>query len=151
MNFGLFRETFILNITVVYNAAIVFGEASVFKAKDPVRVIFACKFNFAVACDRCQNLESFLDVFLVILLVFVREAQNKRVVRFAAGKLCDFAEAVSSRSYRKGLPQDVARAEIEKGKGTQFDPDVVKAFVAAYDQIDAARRRYADDSYAKSA
>ena len=28
----------------------------------------------------------------------------------------------SSRSYRKGLPQDVARAEIEKGKGTQFDP-----------------------------
>ena len=28
----------------------------------------------------------------------------------------------SSRSYRKGLPQDVARAEIEKGRGTQFDP-----------------------------
>ena len=28
----------------------------------------------------------------------------------------------SSRSYRKGLPQDVARAEIEKGSGAQFDP-----------------------------
>ncbi len=28
----------------------------------------------------------------------------------------------SSRSYRKGLPQDVARGEIEKGRGTQFDP-----------------------------
>ena len=28
----------------------------------------------------------------------------------------------SHRSYRDILPQEVVRAEIEKGKGTQFDP-----------------------------
>ncbi len=28
----------------------------------------------------------------------------------------------SNRSYRRSLPQEVVRAEIEKGKGTQFDP-----------------------------
>jgi len=28
----------------------------------------------------------------------------------------------SNRSYRNALPQDVVKAEIEKGKGTQFDP-----------------------------
>jgi response regulator RpfG family c-di-GMP phosphodiesterase len=30
----------------------------------------------------------------------------------------------SNRSYRNGLPQDVVRNEIEKGKGTQFDPKI---------------------------
>ncbi len=30
----------------------------------------------------------------------------------------------SNRSYRKYLPQDVIREEIEKGKGTQFDPEI---------------------------
>ena len=30
----------------------------------------------------------------------------------------------SNRSYRKGLPQEVVRSELEKGKGTQFDPDI---------------------------
>ena len=32
----------------------------------------------------------------------------------------------SNRSYRKYLPQDVVRAEIEKGKGTQFDPVIAE-------------------------
>ena len=36
---------------------------------------------------------------------------------------------VSDRVYRKGLPQEVALAEIEKGAGTQFDPVLAKAFV----------------------
>lgn len=30
----------------------------------------------------------------------------------------------SNRSYRKALPQDVIKDEIEKGKGTQFDPEI---------------------------
>lgn len=30
----------------------------------------------------------------------------------------------SNRSYRKALPQDIVKAEIEKGKGTQFDPHI---------------------------
>ena len=30
----------------------------------------------------------------------------------------------SNRSYRKALPQEVVRSEIEKGRGTQFDPEI---------------------------
>ena len=30
----------------------------------------------------------------------------------------------SNRSYRSGLPQDVVREEILKGRGTQFDPEI---------------------------
>ncbi|MBR1553523.1 MAG: HD-GYP domain-containing protein, partial [Schwartzia sp.] len=40
----------------------------------------------------------------------------------------------SSRSYRKGLPQDVARAEIEKGKGTQFDPHFADLMLELIDE-----------------
>jgi putative nucleotidyltransferase with HDIG domain len=36
----------------------------------------------------------------------------------------------SDRSYRRGLPSDVALAEIEAGSGTQFHPLVARAFVA---------------------
>lgn len=37
--------------------------------------------------------------------------------------VADSYDAMSSRrSYRKALPQEVVRAEIEKGMGTQFDP-----------------------------
>ncbi|MCR5557726.1 MAG: HD-GYP domain-containing protein, partial [Butyrivibrio sp.] len=37
--------------------------------------------------------------------------------------VADSYDAMSSnRSYRRGLPQEKVRAEIEKGKGTQFDP-----------------------------
>ena len=35
----------------------------------------------------------------------------------------------SNRSYRKALPQDVVRQEIEKGLGTQFDPASAKAML----------------------
>ena len=36
----------------------------------------------------------------------------------------------SDRPYRKALPHETAVAELELGAGTQFDPDVVRAFVA---------------------
>ena len=35
----------------------------------------------------------------------------------------------SRRSYRDVLPQQVARAEIEKGVGTQFDPVFARAML----------------------
>lgn len=39
--------------------------------------------------------------------------------------LADSYDAMASnRSYRAALPQDVVRNEIEKGKGTQFDPEI---------------------------
>lgn len=36
---------------------------------------------------------------------------------------------VSDRSYRKGMPQDVAVSELIKCKGTQFDPELVDIFI----------------------
>lgn len=40
----------------------------------------------------------------------------------------------SNRSYRKALPQEVVRAEIEKGKGTQFDPVIADIMIKMIDE-----------------
>ena len=40
----------------------------------------------------------------------------------------------SNRSYRKYMPQDVVRLEIEKNIGTQFDPDAAKSMLAIIDE-----------------
>jgi HD-GYP domain-containing protein (c-di-GMP phosphodiesterase class II) len=45
---------------------------------------------------------------------------------------CDAYNAMTSdRSYRKALSQQVAMAELRGGSGTQFDPQVVDALIAA--------------------
>ena len=50
------------------------------------------------------------------------------VARFLA--VADTFDAMTSdRPYRKGLPLEIALSEIEKGAGTQFDPDLAIAFV----------------------
>jgi HD-GYP domain-containing protein (c-di-GMP phosphodiesterase class II) len=40
-----------------------------------------------------------------------------------------FDAMTSNRPYRKALPFEVALNEISKGKGTQFDPEIVNAFL----------------------
>ena len=40
----------------------------------------------------------------------------------------------SNRSYRRLLPQPVARAEIEKNKGIQFDPEIADAMLTMIDE-----------------
>ena len=55
----------------------------------------------------------------------------------------------SNRSYRGALPQDVARSEIEKGKGAQFDPIIADIMLQMIDeditydmrQTDSMKRR----------
>jgi hypothetical protein len=42
----------------------------------------------------------------------------------------------SDRPYRKAMPPHEARDSIAKGSGTDFDPRVVKAFVAAFSRGD---------------
>jgi HD-GYP domain-containing protein (c-di-GMP phosphodiesterase class II) len=45
---------------------------------------------------------------------------------------CDAYNAMTTdRSYRKALPRHEAVAELRRGSGTQFDPDVVQALIAA--------------------
>ena len=39
----------------------------------------------------------------------------------------------SRRSYRDVLPQETVRLEIEKGKGTQFDPVMTKIVLSMMD------------------
>ena len=43
-----------------------------------------------------------------------------------------FDAMTSDRIYRAALPVDVAIAELAKGRGTQFDPQIVDVFQAAY-------------------
>ena len=56
--------------------------------------------------------------------------------------IADAYDAMSSdRIYRKGLDASVVRAELENGKGTQFDPVLLKAFLELLDsgELDAIR------------
>lgn len=49
--------------------------------------------------------------------------------------VADAYDAMSSRrSYRDVLPQEIVRSEIEKGKGTQFDPVVAEIILAMIDE-----------------
>lgn len=52
----------------------------------------------------------------------------------------------SKRSYRDPLPLDVVRAEIERCKGTQFDPKIADVFLDIlnnhYDEIKDIQNRY---------
>lgn len=58
-----------------------------------------------------------------------------------------FDAMTSNRPYRKGLHPEVAVAELEKGKGTQFDPACVDALVSCYREgsIDNILQEYAKD------
>ena len=46
-----------------------------------------------------------------------------------------FDAMTSDRPYRKGMPFEVAFTEIERCEGSQFDPDVVRAFRSSKDEI----------------
>ncbi|MBO6230984.1 MAG: response regulator [Ruminiclostridium sp.] len=49
--------------------------------------------------------------------------------------VADCYDAMSSnRSYRKALPQEIVRAEIEKGRGTQFDPAIADIMLKMIDE-----------------
>ena len=49
--------------------------------------------------------------------------------------IADSYDAMSSkRSYRDNLPQEAIRLEVEKGKGTQFDPKFAEIMIAMIDE-----------------
>jgi diguanylate cyclase (GGDEF)-like protein len=45
---------------------------------------------------------------------------------------------IADRPYRAGMPAGAARAELERCAGTQFDPDVVAAFLGTLDRVPVA-------------
>lgn len=50
--------------------------------------------------------------------------------------IVDTVDAMTQdRPYRKGLPLEVVYQELEKHAGTQFDPHLVKVFLAAYKNL----------------
>ena len=57
-----------------------------------------------------------------------------------------FDAMTSKRSYRDALPLDVVRAEIVNCSGTQFDPEIAKAFIDIldneYDKIKEIQEKY---------
>ncbi|GAC1582826.1 MAG: hypothetical protein NVS3B24_21130 [Candidatus Dormibacteria bacterium] len=56
--------------------------------------------------------------------------ETPRLARLVA--ICDTLDAMTSdRPYRRGFPYERAAAEIEAGAGTQFDPTMVRHFLAA--------------------
>lgn len=63
-----------------------------------------------------------------------------------------FDAMTSERAYSKALPIGSARVELERGSGTQFDPQVVSAFLAILDRraAQAATGIYAGGDEARS-
>jgi putative nucleotidyltransferase with HDIG domain len=60
--------------------------------------------------------------------------------------VADTLDAIcSDRPYRKGRPFHVAREEIRRCSGTQFDPDVAKAFLGISEDAWEQIRRFVDD------
>lgn len=61
--------------------------------------------------------------------------------------LADVYDALTTkRVYKDAFPHTQARSLIISGSGTQFDPDVVDAFLAAESQFLAIKERFSDES-----
>ena len=59
--------------------------------------------------------------------------------------VADVYDALTSkRSYKEAWDEKDAYNEIVKNSGTQFDKDVVDAFIRAYDKINEIRIKHAD-------
>ncbi len=55
-----------------------------------------------------------------------------------------FDALVSVRVYKDAIPYPKARAIIDQGRGTHFDPDVVDAFAAGFETFTAIAERFRD-------
>jgi response regulator RpfG family c-di-GMP phosphodiesterase len=62
-----------------------------------------------------------------------------------------FDAMTSDRPYRKALPAEMARQEVVRHSGTQFDPQVVQAFLLVYDLIARKAVMERQEEHAKAA
>lgn len=57
--------------------------------------------------------------------------------------IADVFDAVSQkRCYRDAMPLDECFAIIEKGSGTDFDPELVKIFLNSREEVEALMREH---------
>lgn len=62
--------------------------------------------------------------------------------------VCDSIDAMASaRAYRKALPLDTCRSEIEKNIGTMYDPQIAMTALAHWDELTAMYREENENSY----
>lgn len=60
--------------------------------------------------------------------------------------ICDSFDAMTSdRAYRKALSDEVALQELKDGKGTQFDPELVEAFLRLAASYPDSLRNHIDE------
>ncbi len=58
--------------------------------------------------------------------------------------ICDVFDALTSeRPYKQAWNTDQAFSEVEKGKGSQFDPELVDLFLTRKSDIASIRQRFA--------
>ncbi|QDX81746.1 two-component system response regulator [Denitratisoma sp. DHT3] len=62
-----------------------------------------------------------------------------------------FDALISRRVYKPGMSAEQARVIIADGRGSQFDPDVVDAFEASFDEFAHIAIRYRDDEDQRAA
>lgn len=62
------------------------------------------------------------------------EGENIPEIARIIGVADAYDAMASNRSYRNALPQKVVRSEIEKGKGTQFDPKIADIMLQLMDE-----------------
>lgn len=58
-----------------------------------------------------------------------------------------FDAIISRRVYKDPIPFDESKRIIEMGRGAHFDPDVVDAFLAIYEEFTGIAMRYAEDDW----
>ena len=57
-----------------------------------------------------------------------------------------FDALISRRPYKTPLPMDTTRQIITEGRGSHFDPDIVDAFLARFDEFRTIADHYADQA-----
>jgi len=57
-----------------------------------------------------------------------------------------FDALISRRPYKHPLPMDTTRQIITEGRGSHFDPDIVDAFLARFDEFKTIAAHYADQA-----
>ena len=60
--------------------------------------------------------------------------EAERVMQRTSTPADSYDAMTSNRSYRKYMPQEAVRAEIEKNSGTLFDPDIASCMLAIMDE-----------------